>query len=314
RIRLPADTGVVQAVAHGFEVKTWEYIQDVTAGIHDLHRRARASIRARRRLIRRIHRIFGLRDDVPGLRRHSNNVVREALRMHGAEHVGGESEVLCQRSVVWNVLLLVLGIAKHVAVDATLEPDFIDGVETIHLAVVHSIERVTPRMANIAWQGVRHSSQIYLLPGRHHTLRSAICARKCSEHAVKAAVLFDDENDVLNYVYIRSSGIASGICLRILHDEVGRPSAIGGHEQNTLFPAFGGGNNRYSRTQYRLGLLRTLSLHSCGEGQDDGQGKCRQSTEQHFHTSMQNELDESALSSWRSIRSLYAVARACPVV
>ena len=110
----------------------------------------------------------------------------------------GKSEVLGVRPVVWNThpgrtVGCELAICHEFAVNIAV----VYQIELIHLAPIHCDEGVGSGMPQVMRHVVGHWTQRYILSIRDGAAGSAICSGKGSEIVVEAAILFDDENEVL---------------------------------------------------------------------------------------------------------------------
>jgi len=105
-----------------------------------------------------------------------------------------QGKVLGVAPVVRNVEIPELGHAQEVIPDIPV----LDQVEPIHLALVHRPARILPVMADVADHSIRCVAQRDPLAARHHPRGRPVGAGEGAEIIVERAVLFDDEDDVLD--------------------------------------------------------------------------------------------------------------------
>ena len=114
--------------------------------------------------------------------------------VYGRKHAIGKNKITGVGEVIRDVFFPHLGIGKHSAIHVAI----VQQIEAVHLAAVDSPDSLFTAMAKIEWKSVRRRREWNESPVRGSARDGAVGARKAAEVGVEGAVLFDDEDDVLN--------------------------------------------------------------------------------------------------------------------
>jgi len=114
------------------------------------------------------------------------------------EHIVGQNEVAGIAEIIWDVALLKLRIGEVVAVYVTVCSVAADEVELVHRAAVDREMRTHPVMSNVAGCVVGFVKKRNDLASRNFAGSCAVGSRKSAEVTVEAAILFNDEDDMLD--------------------------------------------------------------------------------------------------------------------
>ena len=133
-------------------------------------------------------------DRTAGLRRDGVQVIWKTRPGERRKHVIRQGKVLGVAPVVRDIEVPELRHAQEVVPDIPV----CHKVESIHPATVHCPPRILPVVADVADHAVGCVPQVDPLTRGHHPGRRAVGAGKGAEVCIERAVLFDDEDDVLN--------------------------------------------------------------------------------------------------------------------
>src|ERR1700688_4453425 len=114
------------------------------------------------------------------------------------EHVVAENKSAGVAEVIRNVALQKLRVGEIVAIHIAVGPIAVDKVELIHPPAVDCKVRTDPIVADVAGESIGLANQRNGLTVGDDTSRRSVRSGECPEIAVEAAVLFDDEHNMLN--------------------------------------------------------------------------------------------------------------------